>query len=360
MDNFRSLVDFTWEPGEETLVLGYNGSGKTSALDALDSARKWAVGEWRIDQSFRPRELTRWRSEKNIHIEIDLALDRGTYHYAIVFDLSDATGAPRVKSEVLRLDEALVFDRQSFEIVFSDGQGNLGHNAVPLAQSAVSFLSALPGPEFTREFSDALRSLLIVRPMPSLIDEQASRPEAKASTHFENFVAWYWNLASNGSFQRAMLGLLDDVWPEFDHLRMEQVGREAMLLNAVFKPTATGDDLTLDFQELSEGERMLIVLYSLVGYQKSQAPTTIIIDEPDNFISLLELQPWLLTMLDECPDEGQIILVSHSPEIIRTMGPEKAAYFSRADHLSPTVVSRVERDETVALVDRFRRGWMDE
>jgi predicted ATPase len=28
VDNYRSLVDFTWEPGHETLVLGLNGAGK--------------------------------------------------------------------------------------------------------------------------------------------------------------------------------------------------------------------------------------------------------------------------------------------------------------------------------------------
>lgn len=27
VDNFRSLVDFTWEPGKEVLMVGYNGSG---------------------------------------------------------------------------------------------------------------------------------------------------------------------------------------------------------------------------------------------------------------------------------------------------------------------------------------------
>ena len=44
VDNFRSLVDFTWEPGKECLVLGYNGNGKTSALEALNILMNWDVG----------------------------------------------------------------------------------------------------------------------------------------------------------------------------------------------------------------------------------------------------------------------------------------------------------------------------
>ena len=117
----------------------------------------------------------------------------------------------------------------------------------------------------------------------------------------------------------------------------------------------------MDFRDLSDGERMLLVLYALVAYQRVSGPTTIIIDEPDNYVSLLELQPWLLTVLDDRPDDGQLILVSHNAEIIQTMGRENATYFSRENHVSPTTARPIHREETetAPLQDLLRRGWLD-
>ncbi len=134
-----------------------------------------------------------------------------------------------------------------------------------------------------------------------------------------------------------------------------------MLMGAVFKNAQdTTGEIVLDFDELSDGERTLILLYALVAYQRVQQPTTVIIDEPDNFVSLLELQPWLLTMLDDRPEDGQLILVSHNSEIIQTMGRERVAYFSREDHSSPTRVSPLPPDEMgLPLPELLARGWID-
>jgi AAA15 family ATPase/GTPase len=35
IDNFRCFVDFEYRPGRTNLILGRNGSGKSSMLDAL-------------------------------------------------------------------------------------------------------------------------------------------------------------------------------------------------------------------------------------------------------------------------------------------------------------------------------------
>ena len=69
VDNFRSLVDFTWEPGSETLVLGYNGSGKTSALDAIDLVRDWASERRRLEELISPEQHTRWSEKEVVRFE---------------------------------------------------------------------------------------------------------------------------------------------------------------------------------------------------------------------------------------------------------------------------------------------------
>ena len=153
---------------------------------------------------------------------------------------------------------------------------------------------------------------------------------------------------------------LKGIWETFSRYEFDKVGRTSRILKIGFGPKGADPLLSIDFRDLSDGERMLVMLYALVAYQRSQPPTTIIVDEPDNFVSLLELQPWLRALLDTRPEGGQIILVSHNPEVIGTMGEERVAWFSRADHLSPTRVSALPPDDSgLSLPERIARGWID-
>jgi len=51
VDNFRTLVNFEWKPGKLALLLGENGSGKSSVVDAL-----WGIRAFFAHQG----ELRRW------------------------------------------------------------------------------------------------------------------------------------------------------------------------------------------------------------------------------------------------------------------------------------------------------------
>jgi energy-coupling factor transporter ATP-binding protein EcfA2 len=361
VDNFRSLADFTWEPGCESLVVGYNGSGKTTALDAVDVIRKWAHGWDRLENYLSADQLTRWSDSEGVLFELDVEAPEGLFRYRVEFEFGRRRGVPQVRREALRIGPRTVFIRTKEAISVRNGRSKpTAHYPLPRNQSAVTALSASADPELSVAFLNALSRMIVVRPMPPTMDNEAGSPQQQPSHRFENFVGWYWNNAVRGKFPNAFLGLLNDVWPEFENLNLEQLGRK-FSLSVVFKePRAPAGEFKLDFTELSDGERMLIVLYTLLAYQRATPATTIIIDEPDNFVALAELQPWLLKMLDERPDGGQIIIVSHNSEIIQTMGYESAAFFHRADHLSKTLVRPVDPDDTgLSLDERLRRGWLD-
>ena len=67
--------------------------------------------------------------------------------------------------------------------------------------------------------------------------------------------------------------------------------------------------------ELSDGQRALILLYAVLHFLLQQG-RTVFLDEPDNFVSLDEIQPWLLSAADVVDGgSGQLVLVSHHPEI---------------------------------------------
>jgi len=357
VDNYKSLVDFTWEPGKETLVLGYNGSGKTSALDAIDLIRRWVKGA-HLGETLSENEFTRWKSSPSVKFELDIEIKGGLFRYLVEFDNRDE-GYVFVTNERLRLGDGRdLFIREDHLVhIYVDGEVVESY-PFPRTQSAFGLAYTVEHLFPGQLFDIALQEMVLVRPMPPMMLNEAQGPEKIASRTLDNFVSWIWSQKLSDLFNANLTSLLKEVWNDQMQLVLYQVGKHARRLSATFTNEIDQSNCVLDFQELSEGERMLIMLYAIVAYQRSVAATTIIIDEPDNFVSIAELQPWLLKFLDERPDSGQIIIVSHNSEIIETMGEKRVTYFERDDHVSPTHVRSIMSDNSsLSLSERLARGW---
>jgi ATPase subunit of ABC transporter with duplicated ATPase domains len=70
------------------------------------------------------------------------------------------------------------------------------------------------------------------------------------------------------------------------------------------------------FDELSDGQRVIIGLHTIAAWLRSSTGV-MILDEPDNFVSLAEIQPLIRGLLDT--DRVQLIVASHHPEILNEM-----------------------------------------
>jgi len=67
---------------------------------------------------------------------------------------------------------------------------------------------------------------------------------------------------------------------------------------------------------------------------------TVIFDEPDNFLSLREIQPWLMTFADTIEESGgRVLIISHHPEIINQWAP-KSGFPQNPLHIFGVVASR--------------------
>lgn len=359
VDNYRTLVDFTWEPAPEELVLGVNGSGKTAVLDAIDIIRYWAWNWTKIEENFDRDSLTRWKDRSTARFELDLEVDGAVFFYEVEFDCSARDRIPTVATEYLRCDNAIVFERLLQSATYYDAQANRkGDFLIPVNQSAVAGVYSGAGSERIGPFLTALSQMVVVRPLPSRFEGEAKRPSIKIDHWFDNFTAWYWNQATNGRFPIEFPKLLSNVWPDFEFLNLTQAGS---VMELIAKFSVEGRSIQIGLNEMSDGERMLLALYALAAYQRTIVPVTIIIDEPDNFVAMAELQPWLLQMLDDRPVGGQVIFVSHNSEIANTMGERRVSVFERADHLSPTKVRRLRPQESdLSLSERITRGWLNE
>ena len=110
--------------------------------------------------------------------------------------------------------------------------------------------------------------------------------------------------------------------------------------------------------QLSDGQRALIVLYSLILLTGDRR-VSLFIDAPDNYLSLREIQPWMTCAIDQCGESlEQIIVISHHPITIDLMaGAHGRWFFSRRRDGPVRVSSEPKTDSGVlSISETIARG----
>ncbi|HET7177972.1 MAG TPA: hypothetical protein VFI63_04710, partial [Solirubrobacterales bacterium] len=104
------------------------------------------------------------------------------------------------------------------------------------------------------------------------------------------------------------------------------------------------------------GQRVLAILYAIAcGLVVPGA--LLCIDEPDNFVSLSEIQPWLQVLRDALDLQGgQAIIISHHPEVIDYLALDSLWWFERP--AGPVIARPVEQDiaSPLKLSEAIARG----
>jgi predicted ATPase len=159
--------------------------------------------------------------------------------------------------------------------------------------------------------------------------------------------------------QDLMQGLtkkLQDVIQGFTAINLPRVGQDTVAMQVLFQE---GDRrYTLGLDEISDGQRSLIALYALVHLAAGQG-YSLFLDEPDNYLALREIQPWLFDLEDACGETlPQAVLCSHHPELIDYLGCRRGVLLecessgvTRSKTLDETTGNGLKLSEIVA------RGW---
>jgi len=137
----------------------------------------------------------------------------------------------------------------------------------------------------------------------------------------------------------------------------EQQGHGSHFLQFSFAAPRRGR-IVFAFNELSEGQRALVVLYALLHAVSGEA-STLCIDEPENFLSPREIQPWLNRLMDETEAGGQALLISHNPGLIDFLAPTQGLLVER-EGSGPTRVRPLPSDGAgLPVSELLARGWVD-
>jgi predicted ATPase len=216
----------------------------------------------------------------------------------------------------------------------------------PINQRLTRFLSFMRGV--------SVSSLEPKHFQPESVDE-----ESHLASDGSNFASWYRHqIQERPDLTFEVLKALREVLQGFQSIRLEKVGSETRAFIVEFTGSGDSKSYPLRLDELSDGQRDLIALYSLIHLASEQ--DVLVLDEPDNFVALAEIQPWLMALSDACGTRPrQAILCSHHPELIDYLGGEAGILLKRESTGSITTrrLSEIPLDAGLKLSEIIARGW---
>ena len=335
IDNYNCLVNFRIRPGEFQLWLGDNGSGKSSVLHAITRVQRLMRGG-HVDDVFDLRTLTAWDKRREQTIGLSLAIEDESYDYKIIIEHSAAEGKRRIRQEELLWNGSrfFLFDGHEARLFRQNGTtGKVEEGAsfpADWSRSVIPTVARRDDNIPLVRFRDELEKILLMHPVPMAVQDTALSESRFLSEHGENFAQWYRHVLQ----EWPAIGFeakkhLEDVLPGFGQLSLKESG-EYRRLTATFR--IGGKDCVFDFAELSDGQRQLIMLYTILEALRVGVFNSVFIDEPDNFISMREIQPWLDNLNSLCDElDRQAIIISHHPEAVNRMARGEELHFSRTD-----------------------------
>jgi len=360
-DNFRCLVNFELKFDRVNLLLGDNGTGKTTVFEILYRLQQFLAGNAsKVLALFPSSELTRWQTTGVQRFELDLEVGKDAYAYSLVIEHDEDRRKAKIKSETLTMDGSKLFD-------FQDGMAQLYHDdfkpgpqyPFDWTQSGVGVLQERPDNKKLTRFRKEMEKVIVVAFHPLNMGSESRIEASSLSRNMENFASWYRYLTQE--HQGAVLAIFPElkrVLPGFNSCSLKEAG-EAKLMKVFFdRPGNGGRAVPYDLKELSDGQRVLIALYSLLFGLKDEA-VSLFLDEPDNFVALREIQPWLTALTDFC-GQGieQAVVVSHHPEIINYLAASKGRWFDRENNGPARVSDKAPSlPEGLTTAESIARGW---
>lgn len=371
------------------LLIGKNGSGKTTVALALEILQSIARGTSRVGDLVKPKDFARGRSDVPMRFEIEVELDSKIYEYVVAFTFPSGSRELRVFEEKLAVGGRPVYTREAAlmqwqRIATREEQPRIGQSRklidslqspiqpriappIEVRQNEEAFrldwhLLALPiiQEESTNDplfiFRQWLARMLVLRPMPSLIQGDSKQETLEPKSNLTDFGAWFSGLLTHWPAAYAQIDeYLKQVMPDLKDIQNPVIGADSRSLVVQFSNDQ--GSLRLPFEDLSDGEKSFMICALVLAANNAYGPLLCFWDEPDNYLALSEVGHFVLALRKAFQSGGQFIATSHNPEAIRRFSDENTLVLYRKSHLEPTIVRPLSEIQVSGdLVNALIRG----
>ncbi|MBK1989712.1 AAA family ATPase [Sphaerospermopsis aphanizomenoides BCCUSP55] len=362
IDNFSCLVNFELNFDSINLFLGGNGVGKSTILEVLWRLQFFILGLHKVDAIFPSLKCTRWQTLPIQRFELEIEGNGGNYKYELVIEHYPDHSC--VRHERLMFNNQILLNFELGEVqTFNDDYIEGPKYPFDWSQSILPFF--LPRPDNTKLtwFKKRIERFIIVRIVPSNMSSMSEQEQILLNPSMDNYVSWYRYISQDQGKVAELIQGLKQVLNGFVSFKFEQYGDKYTILKVRFANDSNRKDIIeYGFNELSDGQRIIIALYTLIYCTQSE-DYTICIDEPENFLALPEIQPWLRQLYDFC-DEGklQALLISHHPECINYLLASPIGYWFERQSNAPVRVRKISNEEAddagLKISELIARGWL--
>jgi len=293
--------------------------------------------------------------------------NNGVYRYRLVVEHELKSAKNRIANEELRFDQKMLyqFDGKDAHLFRDDGSAG---PVFPLdwSRSGIPTIPERADNQFLTWFRRRVERIYVFSPDPLRMTAQSDAEVARPDRFLHHLASWLRHLSQESidAVHRIQNALKDGVLEGFIGFKLAKTGETSRVLKFEFE--YEGDErgtaarrFSLNFDQLSDGQRNLVALFTVL-HSAVGADTTLCLDEPDNFVALREIQPWLIELIDRTrTTASQCLLISHHPELINYLTSSQGVRFFR-DNLGPvrTQPFPVSEDDGLLPAEAFARGWV--
>lgn len=355
IDNYKCLINFDLTFGDLTLLIGANGCGKTAVFEVVRKLRDFIRGDGRVDDLFSAGDLTKWTKMSKQSFELEFDLDDATFLYRLEIEHELERRLARVNREELTCNDRplFVFDMGEVQL-YRDNHSEGPKYSFDWTQSGIAPVAERHDNKQLCKFRDQVRRFVTLFLETRRIAGGTESSTDRLSDSGENFASWYQGrLQENPRRVFEAMDRLRNVLPGFADLKLVEKGSDYRELLVEFAPQGGTAGNNYRFDQLSDGQRALIVQHLLLFADDTER--TLFLDEPDNYITLPELQPLLAEIEDGCGDElPQTMLISHHPEAMDFL-VSKAIWLGREPE-SHTRILEVKNDTMLKVSELYAQG----
>jgi predicted ATPase len=336
IDNFRCFSNFELKLAPALLVVGRNGSGKTSLWDVLGKLQDFLAEGVAADRAFPEASRTRWDTRSEQRFELDATVGGDSYRYKLsVRHEPTSRGAARtvVTTEELRAGSDVLYRRDDDGSVLLYGDRPTPHprTTIPFDR-ARSFIPVIQPRDDNRRlsvFREFVERIQLVCVVPSSMEPVSPEESERLARDGSNFASWIRSQVADRPRLAAEMGNdLERCIAGYRDFKFEKIGSTARELTLDIQPSGIKEPVSVALRELSDGERVLLVLQGLMHCLEPDG--LLFLDEPDNFLALEEVEPMLVRLREKAAQRGaQLVVASHNATAIDYLAASDTVELSR-------------------------------
>ncbi|MBI3194989.1 MAG: AAA family ATPase [Ignavibacteriae bacterium] len=343
VDNFKSLVNLTFEPGAVNLITGMNNAGKTNLAQALrfisyssqtpiSEAIKEAIGEtWNVANIY----IDKTTIDFQCICQLFFQNEKLNFEYSLSLSVEDVKTANTVnRLYAVKMESLILTDGQNRSVtLLQNKEGHIrlldeehffSHREekwLSLEQTTDTTMLYKLYDTSSNQRASLFKNYIYTWQYYDLGIQQIRQPDAKPlflilNSVGSNLSSVLYNLkVTNGRLFRNLLDILKKIDPKIEEINFYSASPEQVFL---FIEDKYGNRLNI--QSLSNGTlKFLALVYVIItnaDYARQFNTSRLaIIEEPENGIYVGILRE-LMDFIDSSGTKGQFIFTSHSPYFI--------------------------------------------